>query len=182
MNEKIAINVAIDLETLGTGANAVVLSAGFVAFTRYGGIVGSYYTNFRQLEQQEAGRKVEQETVDWWKQQPDGVFAAANHGSMAVRDALDGIDAFFNRFQNDSYFIEGVWGYGSDFDNAILQSLYRSFGRRPPWTYKQNRCGRTLMAVLPNKPAPEVGTKHHALDDAKWLAESIRRCLAPQLF
>ncbi len=179
---KIAVNIAVDIETLGTGADAVVLSAGFVAFTLYGGAVAAFYTNFSQMAQQAAGRRVEKETVEWWNQQSEEAKSALTGATVDLPVSLDAIDTFFNRFQNDVYTVEGVWGYGSDFDNAIIQSLYRSFGRRVPWIHKQNRCGRTLMAVMPGTlPGPQ-GTKHHALDDAKWLAESIRRCLVPQLF
>lgn len=181
--QTIPIEIAVDLETLGTDANAVVLSAGFAAFTRAGGLVGTFYIEFNKEEQIAAGRTVDQSTVDWWATQPEEAARVTRAIGTPVTEALVAINQFFGRFDSNGYNIEGVWGYGSDFDNAILKSLYRSFNLETPWGYKDNRCGRTLVAITGLDVSKINGTvKHHALEDAVWLSTAIRRCLMPQLF
>lgn len=183
MEKTIGIEIAIDLETLSTEADAIVLSAGFAAFTRTGGLVATYYVEFGKEEQRAAERRADQATLDWWASQPEDVRQVVTAKGVPVIEALTGINQFFGRFDSNGYHIEGVWGYGSDFDNAILKSLYRSFGMELPWAYKQNRCGRTLAAVTGLDLSKITTTvKHHALEDAVWLAAAIRRCLMPQLF
>ena len=181
--KKIEVDIAIDLETLSTHQNAVVLSAGFAAFTKQGGLVGTFYIEFDKQEQLIKGRHRSESTVKWWSEQSPEAQAVVHAPGADVRDALFAINQFFGRFDSNNYEISGVWGYGSDFDLAILKSLYEDFDSLVPWEYKQARCARTLVAIVgPKCKAPEVGMKHHALEDAIWLADTIRRALMPQLF
>jgi hypothetical protein len=73
--------------------------------------------------------------------------------------------------------LAGVWGFGADFDIAILQSLFRDYGIPPPWPYKLNRCGRTVTALCPQRRPPRNGMSHNALDDAIYQAHTIRDSL-----
>jgi exodeoxyribonuclease VIII len=72
------------------------------------------------------------------------------------------------------YKVAHVWGNGSDFDNAIINNLAKSFGAPKPLNYKRNRCFRTLKALfgqhIPEHATIPMGTHHNALDDAMYQA------------
>ena len=70
-----------------------------------------------------------------------------------------------------------VWGNGADFDNATIIHLAAQNGWRPPWSYRTNRCFRTIRNI---KGVDELdvnfkGVEHNALDDARYQAERLIR-------
>lgn len=174
----IPVHISMDVETLDIRASAVVLSIGLAAFTMSGGLVATFYTRFNRKEQENYGRTSTTSTLAWWNLQSDSAKEVLGYDfKQEVRDTLDIIQPFFGRFNGGLYDIAGVWGYGSDFDNATVIDLYRHYQKPVPWSYKANRCGRTLVAIAqPEKPA-NTGTHHNALDDAIFQAEYIRRGL-----
>lgn len=174
----IPVHISIDLESLDKRPSGVVLSVGLAAFTVPGGLVGSYYAELNQGDQRQRGRTIDRGTIAWWNSQPpEAAKILTGLNSIDTQTALDGASAFIGRFQGGHYAVAGVWGYGSDFDNAMLQDLYRDFGNPVPWSYKLNRCGRTITQLAKStgmeKP-PNNGVHHNALDDAIWQAEYIR--------
>lgn len=173
----IPIHLAIDLECLDLRPSALVLSAGLVAFTVPGGVVGTFYTEPHKGEQGAKGRTIRPETMEWWGEQSNEAQRVLLSDGIPVHESLAGITHFFNRWNTGFYRVEGVWGWGSDFDNAMLQDLFVDFDWKVPWSYKLNRCGRTVAALAGGAPPPPQGTKHHALDDAMYQAEYIRRSI-----
>lgn len=179
--DKKTVHVAVDIETLGTTAGAVILSAGLAAFTLQGGIVASWYGVFSVECQRQLGRNIDPKTVRWWDQQSPaakGAVAEAYTTTVPVVDGLNSIRTFIARFSNDAYELGGVWGFGADFDNAALEDLAACCNVEPLWHYKKSRCGRTLVA-LAGVPAPKQnvpGVQHHAMDDARFQAEWFRQC------
>jgi hypothetical protein len=63
-----------------------------------------------------------------------------------------------------------VWGNGADFDNLILANAYAKCCIEQPWSYRKNRCYRTLKNMYPEVQLEQVGTAHHALCDAETQA------------
>ena len=180
--DKKVVHISVDLESLGVTAGAVILSAGLAAFTLQGGIVGTWYGVFSVESQCVMGRSVDPRTVQWWEQQSPaakGAVAEAYNIKGRMVEGLDAIRAFIARFDNESYELGGVWGYGANFDNAALEDLAACYAAKPLWNYRKNRCGRTLVALV-GSPAPKQvvpGVHHHALDDARFQAEWFRQCL-----
>lgn len=163
--------VSLDLETMSTEPNAVVVSIGAVKVdTNTGLIIDRFYHVLPLQEQEKLGRHVSASTMAWWCRQDfaaRAVFEATAPTPMVVLALYEFVE-----------FMQGVdelWGYGSDFDNVILKSLFESFNVKAPWTHRQNRCLRTLKAMYPDtcKGMPMVGTEHHALDDAEYQAHCI---------
>lgn len=176
MNTK--IRVALDIETLSLRPDAVVMQVGLAAWTQRGGLVASMGMFIDRTAQTD--RRQDKTTVDWWDQQPPEAKAvlaeslsplAAHPASVAPR-----IAGFLDGLQRNGE-IEGIYGYGSDFDNVTLQDLCAAYSSVPPWHYRLNRCGRTIAGLCPEieKPITE-GVKHNAVDDAVWLATYLRRC------
>lgn len=177
-HNKIPVHVSVDLETLDLHASAVVASIGLAAFTVAGGIVATSYSTLKHDSQLNAGRTKDPGTMVWWGNQPPEVQEALDQAkAIPATQALQHVTSFFHRFQNNQHYVAGVWGFGSDFDNAILISLFADFQIELPWDYRVNRCGRTLVRELGTPAPPEKGTHHNAVDDAVWQAQWFRRAL-----
>jgi hypothetical protein len=160
-------NIMVDLETLGTDPNAVILSIGAVYFDADN--LGAEFHRVLEIEsQQQRGREVNPKTVEWWAGQSEQARAIFTAPSMLTFQALDE----FTEFCGDQDI--SVWGNGADFDCVLLGSLYESFGKKRPWSYSKNRCFRTLKNTVvreSSNPLPErLGVHHDALDDAKYQA------------
>jgi exodeoxyribonuclease VIII len=167
------IHVSCDLETLSLQPNALVLSIGLAAFTLPGGIVKQGYWILEQQTQRAHGRHVDPRTLDWWQHQSKEAREVFTAPGTDTAKALEAVAQWFGGLPE----LAGVWGFGADFDNAILQSLYRDFGLSVPWSYKLNRCGRTVTALAPCRRPPRHGAHHNAMDDAAYQAATIRDSL-----
>jgi len=163
----------VDIETLDTTATAVVVSIGAVLFdpNKEGPIFPSdtLYEVLRLQPQIDVGRTVSADTLKWWMQQAPEARNVFNVHAVAPVTALSNFGAFCTN-------AEGVWGNGSDFDNAILASAIKSFDLQG-WRYSRNRCFRTLKNLGKTRDFVEPvrkGTHHNALDDAIYQAEYLQ--------
>lgn len=155
--------VMIDLETMSLSKNAAIISIGAVRFNGDNGTLGdTFYRVVNLKSSQRAGGEIEATTVMWWMQQSDAArLALAGDDGILIEPALKE----FNEWIRKESTI-GIWGNGADFDNVVLENTYHRLSWTPPWTYKMNRCYRTVAALNPYLPRTQEGTYHHALDDA----------------
>lgn len=178
---KTEVHIAVDIETLDIRPAAVVVSVGLAAFTVQGGFVGTYFSVLDINVQQYDGRTSSVGTMEWWAKQSEAVkqqyVDAMSPVAPHPRAVMDAIRAFVNRFETSGTTVAGVYGYGSDFDNATLIDLNAQLHGEPLWQYKKNRCGRTIMAMFPDCKAKGTSNQHNALEDAVWLAVSLRQAL-----
>lgn len=160
----------LDLETLSSESNAVIISIGAVFFDMTGvsGTGREYYRVLKTDVQQARGARVSQDTLAWWAKQSEearAVFDAPNK-----LEADDALDEFAEWIGPNRY----VWGNGADFDNVILGNLYKLYGKKAPWSYGGNRCFRTIKNIVTRDKGSRLpdrtGTHHNALDDAKYQA------------
>jgi hypothetical protein len=153
-------NVMIDLETLSTKGNAVILSIGAVKFTDTE-ILDTFYVVLNTDYAEEKGLVTDDSTIQWWKEQ--GPEARAAIFDAPKTDYLEGLYQL-----NEWYKIDlPTWGNSAVFDNVILRNSFDAYGVRCPWTYRSDRCYRTLRHEYGNIAFPPfVGVKHNALDDA----------------
>lgn len=163
----------VDLETMSTEPNAIVLTIGVVAFdTQDWTIVDKFYCALDYEHQDRQHRRhVSADTMAWWKTQPVAAYMAAFQSPSRRADlALPGLSAFMVDTQ-------GVWGNGASFDNVILSTLYADYGIERPWKFWHDRCFRTIKHIGKQYPMtmPEFkGTPHNALDDAVHQFECLR--------
>ena len=164
------MHIMIDLETMGTRSNAPIISLGAVAFD-HSEIHSRIYVSNTLSSAVETGAVIDPDTVMWWMGQSDEARGALCAGKEHLRNNL----YMFSRWCS-SFDIEGVWGNGSDFDNAILSEAYRRMERAVPWKYHQNRCFRTLNALAGDGiVTPQVGVSHNAVNDAEWQALRLQQ-------
>lgn len=156
-----------DIESLDTKLSAIVVSIGAIWYDPNTDELGDQYYNVLNIaEQRDVGRSDSPETITWWAQQSPEARAVLEAPHIPVQIVLKQLGDFM-------FGVQGVWGNGVDFDNAIIGDLYRSFGVRAPWSFSKNRCFRTIK----NLPLPKTfvepvreGTHHNALDDAIYQA------------
>lgn len=172
-------NVMLDIETLGTAPGCAVLSIGAVAFDPEAQTLGSeFYRVISAEDCRRHGLKEDQDTLKWWSEQSAEarvVLREAYSTTTTLRDVLLGFNEYLSQFDAPC-----VWGNGSDFDQPILIAAYAAVGVKPAWKFRNNRCYRTLHALLlSDGPLPErEGTHHNALDDARHQARVTLRLLA----
>lgn len=167
-------HVMLDLETLGTRPGSVILSIGAAAFDPNGaGVSDTFHVAIDQTTAQQSGLRIEADTVLWWM---DPARAGAREAllklpRLSLRIALLEFDKWLGRLAPPD--ARTIWGNGANFDNVLLRAAYEACWLTTPWTYRDDRCFRTLK-----KLAPHVGP-HEFADRASALLPKAEKTDAP---
>ena len=154
----------IDLETLSTRPDCVVLTIGACLFDpKSEGVVDQITILPSVDEQLQLGRHIDDGTLEWWGKQSEEARneAFSDENRIDFRSAMLGLKAFY--WQR----AEKVWANGSCFDITIMENCFRQLEINIPWQYWQVRDTRTLyeLAQVSLKDNNFV-TSHRAVDDA----------------
>lgn len=162
-------NIMIDLETMGNGSFAAIVSIGAVEFTE-DGLGREFYENVELESSTKYGMQIEPATVLWWMQQDDDARNALRGYRATLPEALERLTGYLVQIGGANDIC--LWGNGATFDNVILRNAYKLVGMEAPWGFWNDRCYRTLKAMNKSVAVPgRGGVHHHALDDAKYQAE-----------
>lgn len=174
-------HVAIDLETLGTSPDSVILAIGAVAICAETGNKVSFYSICNANAQ--PGRTVSQSTISWWSQQSAEARVAFDLAHEQEAPLLANVLAELTDWLGTlgKTHTVYVFGNGADFDNALLNHAYQQISNFVPWNFRNNRDMRTLRDVcllLGLEPqikqnVQRAGVHHNALDDANFQADII---------
>ena len=160
----------IDIEGLGTGPDAAILTIAAQSFDPFGeGYYKDrcYYARIT-LESQE-NRSIQQETIDWWATQPEAQAEAfMDEGRVPLDQALDSL--YKLAWQHDL-----IWAQGPTYDINILENAYKSYGKPLPWKFYKVRDSRTVLSLWPERPQPP--TSHHALEDTRKQISVLQQTL-----
>lgn len=170
------IHVMLDLETLSTRANAIILSIGAVAFDPVKDIIaGSFYKSLDIETQKLVGGHIDESTIRWWLEQND----EARKRAFAPGDTLHALHAFRDWLGELGTKREDLkmWGNGAAFDNAILANLYARLNLPAPWEFWNDRCYRTVKALRKDIKLERVGVHHDPRDDAESQARHLIKIL-----
>ena len=161
----------IDLETLSTRPDAVILSVGAIKFDPYSSAEPHDPLLFKVDvdSQTEMGRHVMEDTLNWWATQPEHIREDALGESDRI--TLDETIKEINRW---SVGVEVFWCQGPLFDYAILQNLYAQLDRPVPWQYWAIRDSRTLFSLYRETDVAKVDA-HNALADCDYQAKKVQR-------
>lgn len=165
MNEQLVL----DLETLGTGDNAAVVSIG-AAFVNGPSAVW----RIMPMEAMSHGQ-VTQSTLDWWQKQCPAAREELT-GVLSTEQAVRGLRdwALANGFGRSST----IWGKGPSFDCVILKNAMTRAGVPVFWQFWQERCVRTILQMVPEANELQFeGTPHKAEDDARHEARQVGMAL-----
>jgi len=155
-------SIMLDLETLGTSQDSVILTLGAVKFDPYTTVDPNLpcYVRLDVDEQIAAGRIVDEKTLEWWSEQPFHIReeALSENDRVSVTDFIEA----FTKYCNGAEFI---FSQGTTFDIILLENLFQTNGYNVPWHYWQVRDSRTLFDLAPNL-RPKSDDLHNALADA----------------
>lgn len=162
------MHVMLDLETMGTHADAPIVAIGACRFDDGGLSEGEFYCGISLQSAIASGATPDASTIIWWMRQSDAARGAITAGDTPMDTAL----AMFSAWISEDDQIDGVWGNGAAFDNMMLSQAYRRLEMTQPWPFWLDRCYRTVKAFS-DVEMDRNGTHHNALDDAKSQAAHL---------
>jgi len=163
-------HMMIDLETMATTPDTVVLTLGAVKFSPFNDdrekenrANEKLYLKFDIDLQQDDGRVIDDDTLAWWGKQPEAVFeeAFSEDNRITLKAGLIELRKFWHEGTKSRY----VWGHGCGFDMTILEHCFRQVGEPIPWDFWNVRDTRTMFDLGFDHNMPMDG-HHHALADA----------------
>jgi exodeoxyribonuclease VIII len=167
-------DIMLDLETMGNNNDAAIVAIGAVKFNLKTYELGEEFYYAIDLESSmKSGGTVNADTIMWWIRQSSAAKSALSTKVVRIENALCKFSDYVKKPDSNRH----VWGNGATFDNVILSSAYQRFDMEVPFTYKDERCYRTVRRLFPLIEKESVGTKHNALDDAKSQAIHLLKIL-----
>jgi len=162
-------HLMIDLETLSTAPNAVVLTVGALWFDPYSDADPGPGFHLRvKVDNQD--RHISDDTLAWWSGQSQEVQDAAfgDEDRVEMSEVLTQLSDFAKGA--DSY-----WAHGTVFDIGILENCYTQMNlfNLVPWKYYQVRDCRTVIKIA-NQEFIRTDGAHNALIDCWDQAISLQ--------
>ncbi len=167
-----AIHAMIDLETLATDPHCTVLTIGGVKFNpnSFDEPHSEFYFRLDLDEQDQLGRTVTDDTIEWWAKQDPKVKEEAFREDDRV-----GLKHFLDHLTKWMVGVDVLWGHGYGFDVTIVEDIYRQMATPIPWNFWQVKDGRTLISLLARDPRKDMQTDlHNALKDSYYQAKAIQ--------
>jgi hypothetical protein len=169
-------NIMVDLETLGTVADSVIMSIGAVKFDLNSQAIddGGFYASISIDSNLELRRRVQEDTLIWWMGQSPAAQKVFHEPKQTLEDALI---EFSDWVGSDKY---NIWSNGADFDIPMLAHAYSQLGIEIPWKFWNSRCFRTFKNLpgAKNVNTPTEGVKHNAMSDAVNQARALQNIQA----
>ena len=171
-----ATHAMIDIETLGTEPDCVVLSVGAVKFDPYTLQEPHTKTLWRPSadEQMESGRSVLESTLEWWAKLPQHIQdeAFSEEGRLPL-------DEFFKDLNKWLWDVDKIWCQGPQFDMVILEDLFKQFDHHRRWAFWQVQDCRTIFNMMPVDPRKAIQQDLHSADaDAYYQAVCVQQTFA----
>lgn len=159
-------NIMVDIETLGTNADAVVLSIGAVFFDTTTKELGPKFIMNLKIENQLSTRSINADTLRWWMSQSNAAKKVFSDEALSTVVVLSAFVKWVEANAPEDGNVK-PWGNGSSFDISILEHLLLEYNLKAPWRYNNVRDLRTFKEYVANDaPIMNAGVKHNALDDA----------------
>jgi len=166
------MDIMLDIETLSTKCNAVVLTVGAVKFDPYSNADPDdpYYARLDIEKQSLVGRDINSGTLEWWSKQSKEIQEEA----MDEEDRIS-VDQFLDDISKYIVGADNLWGQGYGFDYGIIETLFHDFERPTPWNFWQLKDSRTLFSCLPMDPREKNQDLHNSLADSYMQAIGVQK-------
>jgi hypothetical protein len=163
------MDVMIDIEGLGTGPDAAILTIAAQCFDPMNrGYYRQHYYARITLESQE-DRKIEQGTIEWWASQKTAQEEAFHPDNrIPLPQALQELHRL-------CWQCNRIWMNGPTYDANILEHAYKSYSMPLPWQYFKIRDARTLYSLAPG--LNKYPASHHALEDCRRQIDLVHDAL-----
>ena len=177
-------DVVIDIETMGTEDDSVIVSIGAVVFNRAdepGTIISNFHVKVDTESQ--PNRSITAATMLWWmkddmKSAREAAFGNNEVPKLRLGLALKKLEEFIVDSRPNEF-----WACSPDFDMGILSNAYKSFNVKFPGSFWQFRDIRTLESFLyghgtrvKGKENFIDGVAHDALHDCLMEAKTVQNC------
>lgn len=168
-------HLMVDMETMGNGPDAPIVSIGAVFFDPSTGNTGAEFYRVVSLESSMSfGMKPDALTIQWWlKQSSEARSAILVDEAMGLRESLELLADFIaENAANGSHTVQ-LWGNGCSFDNVILRRAYALTDTPFAVPFWNDRDVRTMVelgksvGINPRYDIPFEGDMHNALSDAR---------------
>jgi len=155
-------DIMIDIETLGTGPDACILTIAAQCFDPLKrSELENQKTYYARIDtESQPDRNIQQDTLEWWaSQHPDTREEAFSENNRVPLDqALSDLGKLI--WQSKRF-----WANGPTFDANILEHAYKSYNMALPWQFFNVRDARTVYGLVPN--LAKYPASHHALEDCR---------------
>ncbi|MDM2756843.1 3'-5' exoribonuclease [Citrobacter sp. Cpo221] len=168
-------HLMVDMETMGNGPDAPIVSIGAVFFDPSTGNTGAEFYRVVSLESSISfGMKPDASTIQWWlKQSSEARSAILVDEAMGLLETLELLADFIaENAANGSHTVQ-MWGNGCSFDNVILRRAYALTDTPFTVPFWNDRDVRTMVelgksvGINPRYDIPFEGDMHNALSDAR---------------
>ncbi|MDE9656793.1 3'-5' exoribonuclease [Citrobacter freundii] len=168
-------HLMVDLETMGSGPDAPIVSIGAVYFDPSTGNTGAEFYPVVSLESSMSfGMKPDASTIQWWlKQSSEARSAILVDEALGLRETLELLADFIaENAANGSHTVQ-LWGNGCSFDNVILRRAYALTETPFSVPFWNDRDVRTMVelgksvGINPRYDIPFEGDMHNARSDAR---------------
>lgn len=176
----------VDIETLSTDSNAVVLTIGAIPFLSDGTIAVDKDMYFYERVNLSSYNKYvnnefsfNYETLLWWLKQKEEI-----RNDTFLNGPRYNIEVVMQDFSNYLMIIKAyfkvdkinIWSHGKDFDVVILQNAFKVCKLECPWKFWDTRDTRTIYA-LANIDLKNIGgfNDHDAIEDCLKQIEGIKQ-------
>ena len=164
----------IDIETLATSPESVILSVGGVKFNPYTNEEPHTFFDVKlDIDEQTAlSRDIDDGTMEWWAKQPKDIqdIAFAEEGRTPLNEFTKSLNKWLVG-------CDQIWCQGPQFDMVIIENLYKMLNTHTNWAYWQIRDSRTVFSMMDVDPRKGVQEAlHSAVDDSKWQAKCLQTC------
>lgn len=171
------IDWMLDIETLSTEKDALMLSIAIVLFDPFGepgSIVKEYHWPIK-LEDQTGGKLSIDTVLDFWFKQPEAAAAITKLRAEKPHMSVE-LLAYTLRQIYDSDTPQGcVWGNAPSFDCDIIATALARASYEKPWKFWKERCYRTFKAEFGHLvQLPKAELAHDALSDARAQAKGVQ--------
>ena len=167
-------HLMIDIETLGTAANAPVVAIGAVFFDPNTGTLGDTFDAAIDVEDAMRYGVMSGSTFKWWLGQSDAARQKVVRGRERAEDVFNRFGSFAMKHGDNVQ----PWGNGASFDIAILDHAFPRILNKPaPWKFWNVRDVRTVKelatGIVRFDDKMKQGVAHTALDDAIHQAKYV---------
>lgn len=163
-------HVMLDLETWGTSPYSTIISIGACEFDPYAAEQSDIIKDRFEVAIDPASclnLRPDAETLMWWMDVERNIARAVwlSKPKVSLYVALDGFTDWLHSCSASGQCTDvRMWGNGAGFDNTLLRQAYEIASREVPWSFRHDRCFRTLRGLL---TLEEGYTAHTALADAE---------------
>jgi 3'-5' exoribonuclease Rv2179c-like domain len=176
-------HIMVDLETMGTNTNSIILSIAAIRFVpQTGKHMGKFYRKINIDSYEKDKFTFDGDTLKWWMSQSQEARNEAFCGDdrLPIKKVLEEFITWCRNISGNA--IVKPWSHGASFDIPIVAFVMKHYKLKEPWGFTDIRDTRTYYETLDfdfkTVGSVPVGGKilpaHHPLGDCARQIEGIR--------